>query len=195
MVAGLPGLRDLDICGCEQLGEDAIVALSGLRHLTALNVGSCQQAVTNRRALLNPGCQMLLYTTHPQCFRASSHTSAWFWAEHATVMPHLVQPQLPGARVAHACMAHETTAGMASATTSRTHEGAAPPTMPLRTAPMLASTSCSAGLAAIVAFCLVSSRGCRTGLRHLIAEDCTQLSSRGIAALTGLTVCKRFRGG
>ena len=48
MAAGLPGLRDLDICGCEQLGEDAIAALSGLRHLTALNVGSCQQAVTNR---------------------------------------------------------------------------------------------------------------------------------------------------
>ena len=30
--------------------------------------------------------------------------------------------------------------------------------------------------------------GSIAGLRHLIAEDCTQLSSRGIAALTGLTV-------
>ena len=48
MAAGLAGLRDLDICGCEQLAEDAIVALSALRALTQLNVGSCQQAVTNR---------------------------------------------------------------------------------------------------------------------------------------------------
>ena len=54
MAAGLPGLRDLDICGCEQLGEDAIAALSGLRHLTALNVGSCQQAVTNRHVAAEP---------------------------------------------------------------------------------------------------------------------------------------------
>ncbi len=30
--------------------------------------------------------------------------------------------------------------------------------------------------------------GSIVSLRHLIAEDCTQLSSRGIAALTGLTV-------
>ena len=65
MVAGLPGLRDLDICGCEQLGEDAIVALSGLRHLTALNVGSCQQAVTNRQALLNPA--IILHASGQSC--------------------------------------------------------------------------------------------------------------------------------
>ena len=51
MAAGLAGLRDLDICGCEQLAEDAIMALSSLRALTQLNVGSCQQAVTNRRAV------------------------------------------------------------------------------------------------------------------------------------------------
>ena len=50
MAAGLAHLRDLDICGCEQLAEDAIVALSALRALTQLNVGSCQQAVTNRQA-------------------------------------------------------------------------------------------------------------------------------------------------
>ena len=48
MAVGLSELRSLDICGCEQLHEDAAVALSALRHLTELNVGSCHQAITVR---------------------------------------------------------------------------------------------------------------------------------------------------
>lgn len=48
MAVGLSELRSLDICGCEQLHEDAVVALSSLRNLTELNVGSCHQAITVR---------------------------------------------------------------------------------------------------------------------------------------------------
>ena len=48
MALGLSELQSLDICGCELLQEDAAMALSSLRHLTQLNVGSCHQAITAR---------------------------------------------------------------------------------------------------------------------------------------------------
>ena len=53
MAAGLTGLRDLDICGCEQLAEDAVVALSALRRPDAaqrrqLPAGGHQQARAGR---------------------------------------------------------------------------------------------------------------------------------------------------
>lgn len=49
-LTALAGMRALDLCGCELLAEDTMLALTALRGLTELNVASCLLAVTNKCA-------------------------------------------------------------------------------------------------------------------------------------------------